>query len=373
MIKILNIITDTNIGGAGNVLLNFMKKTDREEFDHTVIVPENARLAPLLRDLGVNVVEIAGIAEKSVSVRAFSTFIKIYKELRPDLVHTHASLTARFAAKLRRNKVTTVHTRHCFYPQGRLKTSFPIKHIIGFANNRLSDRMIAISPAVYDNLVETGADRGKIVTMYNGVEPIRTLSDEEKTAVRISFGINDSEFVCAVIARLVPEKGHRYILEAAGMLRDLPIRFIIAGEGPSGNGLRAAAGSLGLTNCIFAGFIGDISSIFNIIDLQLNASYGTEASSLSLMEGMSLGVPAAVSDYGGNPYLVTNGENGIVVPKQDSALLAGAIRSLYEDPETLLRMRENALRIYNERFTAAIMAANIEQVYREALNVECRM
>ena len=371
MINILSIITDTNIGGAGNVLLNFMKNTDREEFCHTVIVPENAQLAHLLHNLGVNVVEVAGIADKSVSVRAFSTFKKIYKELQPDLIHTHASLTARFAAKLRCNKITTVHTRHCYYPQGKLKTSFPIKHIIGFANNRLSDRMIAISPAVYDNLVETGADRKKIVTMFNGVEPVRRLSDEEKSAARASLGINDGEFVCAAIARLVPEKGHQYILEAAGMLRDLPIRFIIAGEGPSGNELRATAESLGLTNCIFTGFVGDIASIINIVDLQLNASYGTEASSLSLMEGMSLGVPTAVSDYGGNPHIITNGENGIIVPKQDGALLAGAIRSLYEDSETLLRMGENALRIYNERFTAAIMAANIEQVYREALNVKC--
>jgi len=154
------------------------------------------------------------------------------------------------------------------------------------------------------------------------------------------------------------------------MLRDLPIRFIIAGDGPTGNELRATAEKLGLTNCVFTGFINDIAPIMNIIDLQLNASYGTEASSLSLMEGMSLGVPAVVSDYGGNPYLIESGENGLIVPQRDAAALAGAIRCFYEDLETLSRMGENALRIYNERFTAGIMTKNIEQVYKDVLGVE---
>jgi len=228
--------------------------------------------------------------------------------------------------------------------------------------------MIAISPAARDNLVETGADPRKIVTMFNGVEPVRRISDEEKSTVKSLMGIEDGMFVCALIARLVPEKGHLYVLEAAYILRDLPIRFVIAGAGPCEDELRAAVAGRNLTNCVFTGFVDDIAVIENIMDLQLNASYGTETSSLSLLEGMSLEVPAVASDFGGNPYLIAHGENGFLVAKKDGAALAGAIRELYENPEKLAVMGKNAYQVYNERFTAGIMAAGIEQVYRTALH-----
>ena len=363
LIKVLNIITDTNIGGAGNVLLNFMKATDRAEFDHTVIVPVGSMLSQRLRELDIRTDEMPGIAEKSLSIGTVRAFRRKYEQIAPDIVHTHASLSARIAAK-RWGKCMVVHTRHCAYPQGKLKTSFPVKQALGLMNNRLSDAIIAISPAARDNLVETGTDPKKIVTMFNGVEPARRLSDEEKAAVRASLGIGD-EFVCAIIARLVPEKGHAYVLDAAEQLRDLPIRFVIAGTGTSEMTLKTAAAERGLDNCIFTGFISDIATIENIMDLQINASYGTETSSLSLLEGMSLGIPSVASDFGGNPYLVTDGENGLIVPKCDGAAIAEAVRKLHASPETLARMGESSATAYKERFTAAIMAKNIENVYHK--------
>ena len=366
MINVLNVITDTNIGGAGNVLLNFMKSTNRGEFEHTVIVPEGAMLTPRLHELDIRTVEMKGIAEQSLSIGSIKAFQNEYKLISPDVVHTHASLSARIAAR-RWGSCAVVHTRHSAYPQGRLKTSFPAKQALGFLNNRLSDVMIAISPAARDNLIDTGADPRKIITMFNGVEPVRRLDDAEKAAARESLGIG-SEFVCASIARLVPEKGHRYILDAAEMLLNLPVRFIIAGAGPMESSLRAQADERGLVNCIFTGFVHDVAPIENIADLQLNASYGTETSSLSLLEGMSLGVPSVASDYGGNPYIVTDGENGFIVPQHDGAAIANAVRKLYENPEMLAQMGIKALSAYNERFNSSVMAANIEKAYREAIS-----
>ena len=364
MIKILNVITDTNIGGAGNVLLNYMRNADRTGFDHTVIVPENSMLTPGLRALDVRTMEMPGIAERSFSIGAISAFRRKYDEIRPAVLHTHASLSARIAAK-RWGKCAVVHTRHCAYPQGRLKTSFPGKQALGFINNSLSDMIIAISPATRDSLIETGTDAGKIITMFNGVDPVRKISEDEKRAFRTSIGVGD-EFICAIVARLVPEKGHEYVLEAAHLLRDLPIRFVLAGSGPLESTLRETVASKGLTNCVFTGFLDDVAPLDNIADVQLNASYLTETSSLSLLEGMSLGTPAIASDVGGNPHLVENGVNGLVVPPRDSAALADAIRKLYGSPDELARMGENALAAYNSRFNASFMAARIEDVYRTA-------
>ena len=77
---------------------------------------------------------------------------------------------------------------------------------------------------------------------------------------------------------------------------------------------------------IFTGFISDVDKLMSITDVQANASFGTEATSLALLEGMSLGIPAVVSDFGGNPGVIKNGQNGYIVPKQNSKALADILK-----------------------------------------------
>ena len=362
MIKILNIITDMNIGGAGIVLQNYFAAADREKYEHVVILPRGAALSERLRALDVNTIEMPGIKAKSLDIPAIGAYGKIFKELKPDIVHTHASLSARIAAR-RYKKCAIVHTRHCAYPLSRGKTLFPQKQLLGCLNNYFSDSIIAISPASRENLTDTGTDPKKITTMFNGVLPVRKLSGDEKSKLREELGIKKDDFVCSIIARLVEEKGHIYVLEAAKLLKDMPLKIIIAGSGPFEEELHAFAKRNQLNNCIFTGFLNDVAGVENISDFQLNASTGTETSSLSILESMSLSIPAIVSDFGGNPHLITDGVNGYVVPQHDGAAIAGAIRRILENPEKLAQMGKAAFEIYNERFTADVMAKNIEKVY----------
>jgi glycosyltransferase involved in cell wall biosynthesis len=161
-------------------------------------------------------------------------------------------------------------------------------------------------------------------------------------------------------------KGHQYVLAAAKILQEYrEIKIIIAGAGQIENELRQTAREMGLNGCVFTGFVKDIYKIENIMDVQLNASFGTEATSLSLLEGMNLGIPAVVSDFGGNPYVIQNHENGIVVPKKNAKALADAILEIYRHPELYKKMSGRAVEIFNEKFTSKAMTANIESVYRE--------
>ena len=116
---------------------------------------------------------------------------------------------------------------------------------------------------------------------------------------------------------------------------------------------------------IFTGFISDVDKLMSITDIQVNASYGTEATSLALLEGMSLGVPAVVSDFGGNPGVIKNGENGYVVPKQNAAALMSGINKLIGDDETYARMSQTSREIFKASFTAAAMTRNTEKLYCE--------
>ncbi|MCL2528552.1 MAG: glycosyltransferase family 4 protein [Defluviitaleaceae bacterium] len=361
MTKILHIVTDTNIGGTGHLLLHLIDAYDKKLFVMEVIVPQNARLAPLLAKRGVVYYEAPNIADKSFSFAGIWTLRKMIKEIKPDIVHTHGSISGRKAARLCGVKV--VHTRHCVYPVASWKKRFPVRQALGFINNFLSDLIIAISPPAAENLVDMGTKESKIRVLFNGTPPVREYTASEIISLKQKYNVPEGTFVLAIIARLTEVKGHDDILDAAKSVPDALI--LVAGDGERKSHLEERIKAEGINNVKLLGFIYKIDEVIGIMDAQLNASFGTETSSLSLLQGMNAGRPAVVSDYGGNPYLIKDGVNGLVVPTRDSMAFAEAIRRLMADSKLYKKMSEEARKIYEERFTDKKMANNTEGVYKE--------
>ena len=65
MIRVLNIISDTNIGGAGRVILNYLRYTDKSQFETMVAIPKGSLLKEPLQQAGVTVYEVNGLADRS--------------------------------------------------------------------------------------------------------------------------------------------------------------------------------------------------------------------------------------------------------------------------------------------------------------------
>jgi len=187
-----------------------------------------------------------------------------------------------------------------------------------------------------------------------------------------SIGANPSIPTLVIAARLTAVKGQKYIIEAAKMLKDkqIPFQIIIAGTGEESENLRKLAENLGVLGdyIILAGFISDIEGLMNACDIQLNASFGTEAASLALMEGMSLGKPTIATNIGGNPYVIESGQNGLVVPMNNPEALASGIKRFMEDSDFYRITSENAKRIYKEKFTVAAMVTGTERIYYDLVH-----
>ena len=137
MIKVVEVSSDSNIGGAGKCILTFLKTFDREKFDVCVVLPRNSLLRAEAEKYKVKIFEVDYLAEKSLDVRAVSRLKRLFKRLKPDVVHTHASMSARIAA--RRAGAKVIYTRHSVFPQSKRLTTFPGKQISGFINNYYSD------------------------------------------------------------------------------------------------------------------------------------------------------------------------------------------------------------------------------------------
>lgn len=364
MIKAIHVITDMKIGGAGKWLLNFLINYDRSKLDIKVVIPKGSMLKAEINSLNIETIEIQGIGDKSLDLASVSAFYKLFRQEKPRIVHTHASLSARIAARMAGVKAI-VHTKHCLdSPKAGIK-----KAAAAGINNQLSNKIIAVSKAVEKNLLEAGISKDKIQVVYGGVEELKKLPLEEINQLRASYGIGQEDIVYGMVARLAEVKGHRYLMEAAAqVLKERnDIKFVIAGTGPLEGELRKMVLDLKLEGkVIFTGFIKDIEKVYNIIDVNMVAST-SEALCLALIEGMSLGKPMIGTEVGGVPELVIQNQTGLLVPARDIKALAQAIEELAENGKLRQTMGVEARSMMLEKFSASKMAAEINKLYDEVV------
>lgn len=364
MINVLQISSDTNIGGAGKCILTYLKHRDAKSFNVAVVLPANSLLKPMVEALGVRVFEVDAMADKSLDAKAVRMLLAVFREFRPDIVHTHASMSARIAARIYGAKI--VYTRHSVFPPSPRLTKGIGKALCGLANNMSADKIIAVAEAAKQNITDIGVDERKIDVVLNGVEPLRSFSPDEITALRKEYGVPDGYKCAAIVARLNEVKGHKYFVDAAGKVikAGIKAKFFIAGTGDTADKIRAQIIEHGLEkDVVMLGFLDNVEPLMNLIDVQVNCSFGTEATSLSLLEGMSLGKPAVVTDFGGNPGVISDGVNGYIIPVRDSDALCDRLTRLFGDEKLYREMCKNSKAVFAEKFTADKYAANIEEIY----------
>ena len=366
-IRVLHCISDSNIGGAGRLLLHLLRHFDKDVFDVTVVVPKGSALVPRIEECGIPVIETEHGRDASHDRGGIPELCGIMRRVKPHIVHTHSSLDARIAAWLCGVK-SRIYTRHSVFDPPRRLTTFPGKQIAGAVNNTLATRIIAVAQAAADILTATGVREDKITVILNGVEPLTPSTAEESAALRRELGFADTDFVCGISARMEPYKGHSYLVETARAVCAVrpEAKFLVMGTGTTYEETMRLAREAGLDGkMVFTGFVTDVVPYYSIMNLSLNCSWGTEATSLALIEAMSLGLPAVVTSFGGNPGVIEDGVNGFLVPEKDSDAMAEAIVRIMGDPALYDTLSAGAKTRFGEKFTAQAMTEQLENVYKE--------
>ena len=362
MIKLIHVITDTNIGGAGVWVLNYLKAFDREQYEVSVALPKNSLLTPKICELGIKAFEIDNIADKSFSKEGIKEFIKLFKEQKPDIVHCHASLSARIASKSL--GIKTVNTRHCLEE----KKSFPKNIIYSLINNALSDIVIGVSKVTCQNLLDDGTKKEKVRLVYNGVKPLIKYSDEEKEKTKKAYGIPQENIVVGIVARLEKVKNHELFLKMGKLLLEKykNITLLIAGEGSERENIEKLSKKLGIhESVVFCGYQKDVSAIVNVIDIMTLTSH-KEALSLSLIEGMTLGKPCVATASGGPEEVIENGVTGLI-SNNNYEEFARKVSYYIDNPDEARKAGESG-RVRSEKiFAITSMTKILDRIYYELM------
>ena len=198
--------------------------------------------------------------------------------------------------------------------------------------NRRVDRIVCVSDAVRAYLLSMGIPESRLVTIYKGHDPNWYEADTPPPLAE--FGIPEDAFTVCFVGNMRPVKGAEVLLDAAERLpAPHNIHILMVGEVRDRRVQRRIdSGRLpGFVH--FIGFREDASALTGACDAFVMPSVAREGLPRAVLEAMIQGVPAIVSDVGGMPELVIDGESGIVVPPRDAGRLAEAITTLRSDTD----------------------------------------
>jgi glycosyltransferase involved in cell wall biosynthesis len=230
---------------------------------------------------------------------------------------------------------------------------------------RLADEVIAVSQDLRRTLVGLHVSP-PVRVLHNGIDP-GAFTGADGAAIRRELGFTGGEFLVGTAVVLSEQKGIRYLLEGARIVRaaDPTIRFVIAGDGPLREELEGLAASMGLGDTVrFLGYRRDVPHLVAALDLYVLPSLW-EGLPLALLEALGSGKPILATTVGGNPEVVEDGENGCLFPPRDPEAIAGAVLRLRADAVLRERMRRNNVAKFTRQFSVATMVAGHLDVYRE--------
>ncbi len=181
-----------------------------------------------------------------------------------------------------------------------------------------------------------------------------------------TLGIPADAFVIACVANYRPRKGIEFLVDAIGRLPDeVPAHLLLVGRMDAARLRRRIARSPVRSRIHLAGYRADAPRISAAAGVVCLPSIKREGLPRSIIEAMAYGVPAIVTDSGGSPELVVDGECGILVPVRDSKAIAVAIERLYRDPAMRRRMGEAARECIGTNFRIEDTVRKTVELYRE--------
>lgn len=359
--KITHVISDSNIGGAG-VLLSSLTSSLKDSYDIKVLLPKGSMLTSRLRGLGVNAVETNMSADKSFSGKDVLTFYRYFIKNPTDILHTHASLSARLAGALAGIKAL-ISTRHCAYAAESTKKFSNLKiKLYNFCT------YLTVSTADYatGNLLAEGIPESRIITIKNGAPKKAKLDTGAALKLRRSLGIDDDARIIGSCARLEAVKGQDLILRAAPkILKYVPrVHFLLVGDGAKREEYERLSMALGIKKRVtFTGFVENPEDYESLFYVNVNSSRGTETSCLSSSECMSFGIPTVASDFGGNTEMITPFVNGLLFKRDNPFDLEEKLLSLLSDGELYRRLCAGAKRVYEMQFSLERMISEYKALY----------
>ncbi len=353
-------------GGMEQLLLNHARAGDRTAFSYRAayLVDRPHSVVEDLRDAGVPVRRLG--TGRLVDPRWVRDLLADVKDNDVDIVHVHSPLPgaiARVVLSLAQHRVKVVVTEHNRWDRYARATRWANRATFG-----LNDAALAVSADCRSTMPPR--IRAKVRVLEHGIDADQVVTSlDQRERVRKELGLAADTIVVGTVANLREQKNYPLMLAVAkNVLADHPnVVFLAVGQGPLEGSLARLHDELGLGDRFqFLGFRPDATNVMAALDIFLLSSRH-EGLPVALMEAMTLGLPVVSTAVGGVPEMVTDGQEGRLVPSGSEGGLTQALNELIDDKALRERLGLQSRATALKRFSAAVATAEIEQIYREVL------
>ncbi|MBY6277296.1 glycosyltransferase family 4 protein [Symbiobacterium thermophilum] len=223
---------------------------------------------------------------------------------------------------------------------GGLRESHPVVGVLRLLERRLyaaADRVIVLAKGAESYLAGRGVQPERLVYVPNGVHLDHFRSSADRQSNRDRFGFE--RFTIVYTGAHGPANALETILQTARMVRDLPVEFVLVGDGPAKDALLRLAKSLGVDNVRFMPPIpkremADLLSAADaaVITLKNAHAFSYAVSPNKLFDYMAAGLPILCAVPGEIAHMVRTAQAGFVAEPENPADLAHAVRCLLALP-----------------------------------------
>ena len=339
--------------GSDMVLLNLVKRLNRESFRPYVLLPTDlpyeGRLGEALSAVGVahEALAMPVLRRRYFSLRGGPRFARylfagtrgvmdIARQQQAALIHSNTSAVWGGALAAKR-----LHLPHVWHVHELVTEPAMIRRLIAWMVNRYSTRVVAISRAVATHLLaDAPALANRMTVIYDAVDSERFSPAVDGASLRRQWDVRPEEVLVGVVGRISAWKGQDFFLRAfAQAAREHPLlRAVIVGDVTPGEGwrkdaLQTLAQDLGVADRIlWPGYYDDAPLVMAALDILALPSIRPEPFGMVVIEAMASGKPVVATAHGGPLESVVDGVTGLLVSPDDPAAMASSLARLADDP-----------------------------------------
>ena len=359
--KIVHVETGRHLYGGAQQVLWLVEGLAACDVEGLLVCPPGSGLDKMARDRGVRVINLP--CNGDLDFKFAWRLRQLLLAEKPDVVHCHSRRGADFLGgqAARMAGVPAVLSR---------RVDNPDASFIARLRYRPFQRIIAISANVALSLHESGLNPDRVTIIRSAVNLDDIDGTPDCEAFREAFAIDTGDFVIAVVAQLIPRKGHRFLFDVIPNLRDTHpgIRVVVFGSGSGEADLRALAAQLNLGGTVqFAGFRDDLDSYLGCFDLLVHPAT-LEGLGVAMLKAAAAAMPVVAFDVAGAREAVIHGKTGVLVPAGDVRTLQKAIALMIEEPEMRQELGQAGRQRMREEFSIDAMVESHIELYGSLLN-----
>lgn len=370
--KVLHLISGGDGGGAKTHVITLLKRLMNEGINVELLCIMEGAFTEEAKKAGIPIKIIH--QKKRYSLKPILEIKKYIAKGDYDIVHCHGA-RANYIAFFIKNSfnipfITTLHSDYKLDFKDSIYKQAIFMPINAIALRKF-DYILAVTKAFKNMLIERGFDEKKLKVIYNGINMQKEIKTLDKIEFLKQYNIpyNQDYLYVGIAARLQQVKGLKHFLEASKILLkdNKNIMFLIAGSGTLEDSMKSFIKDNHLQdNVKMLGFVSDINSFYNALDINVLTSY-SESFPYALLEGARLKKATIATAVGGIPEMIKDNETGFLIKPHSSKEIAKKIDILLKDKNLMSSFGESFYKYAYDHFSDEKMAKTHIDIYKNIL------